>query len=162
MTSMLTKFVNALIVVFETCLPLQFAYADVPVVPVGQEFRCTPVQVWDGDGPIWCAEGPRVRLSGIAAREIDGSCRSNHPCPSSSGVDARNALVAMIGKPIGVGQHGHINVSAQALNCRSEGSAGGTRTAAWCISPTFGDLSCAMVRDGWALRWNRYWNGHTC
>ncbi len=26
------------------------------VVPTGQSFTCTPVAVWDGDGPVWCAE----------------------------------------------------------------------------------------------------------
>jgi hypothetical protein len=34
-----------------------------------------------GDGPIWCAEGPKIRLSGIAAREIDESCRPGHHAP---------------------------------------------------------------------------------
>lgn len=43
------------------------------VVPHGEAFECTPVAVWDGDGPIWCAEGPRLRLAGIAARELDGT-----------------------------------------------------------------------------------------
>ena len=38
------------------------------VVAPGATFTCTPVAVWDGDGPIWCAEGPRIRLEGIAAR----------------------------------------------------------------------------------------------
>ena len=37
------------------------------VVAPGATFTCTPVAVWDGDGPIWCAEGPRIRLEGIAA-----------------------------------------------------------------------------------------------
>ena len=36
----------------------------VSVIPTGEEFTCTPTRVWDGDGPIWCAEGPRVRLAG--------------------------------------------------------------------------------------------------
>lgn len=44
-------------------------------LPAGVSFSCTPIAVWDGDGPIWCAEGPRIRLAGVAAREIDGSCR---------------------------------------------------------------------------------------
>jgi len=34
--------------------------------------------------------------------------------------------------------------------------------AAWCVSPRSGDLSCAMVRGGWALRWDRYWRNHRC
>jgi hypothetical protein len=49
--------------------------ATVSLIPAGQAFTCTPTRVWDGDGRIWCAEGPRSRLSGIAARETDGSCR---------------------------------------------------------------------------------------
>jgi hypothetical protein len=53
-------------------------------------------------------------------------------------------------------------VSGPALICRSEGSAGGVRTAAWCVSPRSGDLSCAMVRGGWAHRWDRYWRNHRC
>lgn len=42
----------------------------VSVIPAGQSFNCTPTAVYDGDGPIWCAEGPHIRLSGIAAREM--------------------------------------------------------------------------------------------
>ncbi len=34
------------------------------IVPAGQTFDCTLTAVWDGDGPIWCAEGPHIRLSG--------------------------------------------------------------------------------------------------
>lgn len=37
-------------------------------VAQGTSFTCTPTRVWDGDGPIWCAEGPKIRLAGIAAR----------------------------------------------------------------------------------------------
>ena len=57
-------------------------------VAAGTSFTCTPVAVWDGDGPIWCAEGPRIRLAGVAAREIDNSCRRYHPCPDASGTAA--------------------------------------------------------------------------
>ncbi len=61
-------------------------------ISAGQTFNCTPVAVWDGDGPIWCAEGPKIRLAGIAAREIDGICKSGHPCPSASGLAARCSI----------------------------------------------------------------------
>lgn len=47
-------------------------------VAASAAFLCTPVAVWDGDGPIWCAEGPKIRLGSIAARELDGSCRAGH------------------------------------------------------------------------------------
>ncbi|MFA7585607.1 MAG: thermonuclease family protein [Novosphingobium sp.] len=137
-------------------------FAAVAIAPSGETFTCTPIRVWDGDGPIWCAEGPRIRLSGIAAREMDGSCRPNHPCPKASAEQARDALVSLIGRPVGVSREGHILVSGQALRCRSVGGAGGSRTAAWCVSPKSGDLSCAMVSGGWALRWDRYWRSHRC
>ncbi len=128
----------------------------------GERFACTPTRVYDGDGPIWCAEGPRVRLAGIAAREIDGSCRRNHPCPATTGTAARAHLVRLIGRRSGVAPTGHVLVEGPSLTCVSAGSAGGSRTAAWCVSPVQGDLSCAMVRSGYALRWDRYWRGHRC
>jgi hypothetical protein len=31
-------------------------------------FLCTPVAVYDGDGPIHCREGQKIRVAGIAAR----------------------------------------------------------------------------------------------
>lgn len=117
------------------------------VVARGAAFMCTPVAVWDGDGPIWCAEGPRIRLSGISAREIDGSCKAGHPCPNSSGKAARDHLVKLLGGPRGRLNTGHVKVRAPALRCTSTGSGIGARTAALCVSPTVGDLSCAMVRS---------------
>lgn len=134
----------------------------VSVVPAGQSFDCTPTAVWDGDGPIWCAEGPHIRLSGIAAREMDGSCRPGHPCPAADPVAARDHLAELVGTPQGKLRTGHVKVGGPTMRCRSAGGAGGTRTAAFCVSPKSGDLSCAMVRDGYAARWDRYWEGHRC
>ncbi|MEN3972136.1 hypothetical protein WJS89_05590 [Sphingomicrobium sp. XHP0235] len=141
-------------------IALLFALA--PVVPAGSGFECTPIAVWDGDGPIWCEEGPRVRLSGIAARELDDECRANHPCPDASGIAARDALVELLGGPRGKLSHGHVIVNAPAMSCISTGSAGGSRTGAWCVTASGVDLSCAMVSRGYALRWQRYWGRHRC
>lgn len=142
--------------------PTSLSGASVPTISSGESFACTPTHVWDGDGPIWCIEGPRLRLAGIAARELDGSCSLGHPCPEASGVEARDALVALLGTKTGVGRHGHILIVGPTLSCRSDGSAGGNRTAAWCVSPNQGDINCAMVRGGWALRWEEYWREHKC
>lgn len=131
------------------------------IVASGATFTCTPTHVWDGDGPIWCAEGPRIRLSGIAAREIDDSCRPGHPCPAASGATARDALVRLIGRPVGRAATGHILVNGAALRCVSEGSGKGARTAAWC-SGSRGDLSCAMVKTGYVLRWKRHGGTRVC
>ena len=132
------------------------------VVPAGQSFECTPTAVWDGDGPIWCAEGAHIRLSGIAAREMNGSCRPGHPCPAADPIAARDHLVELVGTPQGKLRTGHVKVSGPTMRCRSAGGAGGTRTAAFCVSPKSGDLSCAMVLDGYAAKWGRYWQGHRC
>ena len=137
-------------------------FVALAVVPEGEAFTCTPTAVWDGDGPIWCEEGPRIRLSGIAAREMDGSCSPGHPCTTVDAVEARDALVRLVGTPTGNGPHGHIDVRGPAMRCVSDGSAGGSRTAACCVSPIGGDLSCSMVRGGWAAKWERYWKGHKC
>ena len=134
----------------------------VSVVPAGEKFTCTPTRVWDGDGPVWCAEGPRIRLAGIAAREIDDSCRPNQPCPTASGAEARDALVKLIGAPTGRSPEGHVLIKGPAMQCVSVGNGVGVRTAAWCVSPVGGDVSCAMVKGGWALRWNIYWRSHSC
>ena len=136
--------------------------AAILIVPAGEVFACTPTRVWDGDGPVWCEEGPRIRLAGIAAREHDGTCRSNQPCPAADEIEARDALVRLVGRPTGTSAQGHVLVRGPTMRCVSEGGGGGSRTAAWCVSPRGGDISCAMVRGGWALKWDRYWKGHAC
>lgn len=115
-------------------------------------FACTPVQVWDGDGPILCVEGPRVRLAGIAARELDGSCRPGHPCPAASGVEARDALVRLLGGSRGRTRDGHILVRGPRLTCNSFGTSY-HRVNALCSAAHIGELNCAMVRTGTALPW---------
>lgn len=134
------------------------------IVPAGEHFDCTPTKVYDGDGPIWCAEGPRIRLAGIAASEMDGTCRSNQPCPDATAAAARDKLVELIGGKVSAnfGPTGHAVVGGPTLSCTSTGSAGGKRTGAWCVSPHVGDLSCAMVASGLVLRWDRYWRSHSC
>jgi endonuclease YncB( thermonuclease family) len=128
----------------------------------GGRFACTPTKVWDGDGPIHCAEGPKVRLAGIAAREMDGSCSPGHPCPEATAQAARDALAGLLGRTTGSASTGHLLVEGPTLQCLSEGSAKGSRTAAWCTSPTAGDLSCAMVASGTVAKWEGYWRGHRC
>lgn len=138
------------------------AASATPVVQVGETFTCTPVAVWDGDGPIWCAEGPRIRLSGIAARELDGTCSAGHPCPDATGIAARDELVRLLGGPKGTLPTGHIKVSGPPLTCTSKGSGKGSRTAAFCTREDGVDLSCAMVSSGKAARWQLYWANHKC
>lgn len=134
----------------------------VPIVAAGMVFACTPTLVADGDGPVWCAEGPRVRIAGIAAREADGSCRPGQPCPKASAEAAINALVALLGGSRGTVQfdgsrYTHVRVQAPAMQCVSTGHAQGTRTAAFCRMADGRNLSCAMLATGTVLRWDRFW-----
>src|SRR3546814_14625038 len=109
------------------------------VVPAGQSFTCTPVAVWDGDGPIWCAEGPHVCLSGVAAREMNGSCSSAHPCPDADPVAERAHLVGMLGTPLRRNRIGHTSLRRSPMGSSSPGRDGGSRQIAdvsgrerWC------------------------------
>lgn len=124
-------------------------------------FACTPVRVWDGDGPIWCAEGPKVRLAAVAAREMDGSCRRGHPCPRASAHAARDELVRLLGGARGRAREGHVLVAGPRLRCRSVGVTYG-RQAAFCTAPGIGDLGCAMVRSGTVLAWPRRGQSQSC
>ena len=99
---------------------------------------------------------------GIAAREMDGTCRTNQPCPAASPIEARDTRVRLLGGARGRISTGHVVVDGPRLTCRSEGSAGGNRTAAWCRLPTGADLSCTMIRTRTVLRWDRYWKGPAC
>lgn len=132
------------------------------VVAPGTLFSCTPTAVWDGDEPIWCAEGPHVRVAGVAARESDETCRSNQPCPDASAIAAKTTLTNLVGVQTGTNSTGHFLVKGPTMRCLSDGGAGGNRTAAWCVSPRGGDISCAMVASGKAIRWDRYWRNHRC
>lgn len=132
------------------------------IVASGMTFQCTPTRVWDGDGPIWCEEGPRIRLAGIAAREIDETCRPGQPCPRASGHAARDYLVNLLGGAKGTTRDGHIIVHGAVLTCRSLGSGKGNRTAAFCGIDPAHDLSCAMVTAGYALRWKQYDGDRVC
>jgi endonuclease YncB( thermonuclease family) len=134
----------------------------VNIIAAGTLFTCTPTAVWDGDGPVWCAEGPHLRISGIAAKEMDGSCRVGQPCPNASASEARDALVGLLGGARGSLPTGHIRVQAAPMHCLSVGSAGGNRTAAWCRLANGRDLSCAMVATRTVLPWDRYWGNHRC
>lgn len=92
-----------------------FLLASLQVELAGVSFTCTPVRVWDV-GPLWCAEGRRIRLAGIAAREVDGSCRPNQPCLRASAEAARDPLVRLVGRLLGRSPQGHVLVPACCCN----------------------------------------------
>ena len=112
----------------------------------GREFPCTVQSVYDGDGPINCAETDtsgkqvRVRLRGIEAREADNSCRYPNLCPEASGAEAKAQLTRLA-----VGR----------LECTSFGPSY-NNVDARCSNPSGQDISCEMLRSGAAVRWPQY------
>src|SRR3546814_10922943 len=133
-------------------VPLLLAPA---VVPNDQTFACTPSLVWDGDGPIWRREGAHVRLAGIAAREIDNSCRPGQPCPRASGPAARDALVRLLGGPRGRTSTGPIRVAGSTLRCVSIGAAKGNPTGTRSNAPGLGHPSFAYHAPGTGPSWRK-------
>lgn len=120
--------------------------------PPANGFACTVSSVTDGD-TLRCAEREpdgraiRIRVSGIAARERDGSCSASHPCPRASAEQSTAAL-----ERLALGQR---------LQCTMMNRSFGRR-AAFCRRSDGVDLSCAMVRSGMAARWDRHWGRHRC
>ena len=57
--------------------------ASATISSAASTFECHVSEVHDGD-TLRCADGTRVRLHAVAAREIDGSCSPGHPCRFSS------------------------------------------------------------------------------
>ena len=130
-----------------------FAYANAGGTDVAAEaFSCTVASITDGD-TFRCTETDaagrqiRVRLSGVAARETDGTCNPGHPCPAASAEAATAELDRL--------------ASGQVLQCQAVGETYG-RVAAFCRNEVGTDLSCAMIESGTALRWDRHWQGHRC
>lgn len=122
------------------------------ILAAAAAFVCTPIAVWDGDGPIWCAEGPKIRVGNIAAREMDETCRPGHPCPAASGAAARDAMVALLGGPRGTLSTGHIRVRAPAMRCQATGSSY-ARVVATCRLPNGRGLGAAMLATGTVVPW---------
>jgi endonuclease YncB( thermonuclease family) len=114
-----------------------------PADGVGQGplFTCTVNGVHDGDGPIYCDEGEKVRLTAIAARELDETCSPGHPCPTASGASATQEL-----RRLALGQ---------ALICEKTGTSY-KRTTAWCWRSDGTELNCAMMRSQKVAYWAKF------
>jgi endonuclease YncB( thermonuclease family) len=102
-----------------------------------QPIRCEVVAVHDGD-TMRCSDGASIRLQGIDANELDGSCHTT--CAILTARDARDNLAQLaLGRRVSCEQTG--------TSCR--------RVTAWC-SVGGVDLSCAQVHAGAAVRWAQY------
>jgi endonuclease YncB( thermonuclease family) len=108
----------------------------------GQSFSCKVVAVHDGD-TMRCADGTRVRLQGIDANELDGTCHTR--CARLPADQARRHLSDF--------------ALGRTASCRPTGTSY-RRITAWCaVAAPDGsaiDLSCAQVVAQAAIVWRRY------
>jgi len=112
-------------------------------------FALFPASVWAGgvhvsDGDSLRIDGERIRLWGIDAPELSQKCEKMgvaYDC----GITARDALVRQIGDT---------PISCETVNTDRYG-----RTVARCFV-CGKDLGGLMVRQGWALDYERYSRGH--
>ena len=105
-------------------------------------FVCQVQRIHDADGPLWCANGAKVRVAGVNAREVDGSCRRGAPCPTM-----RHQQANPIAERLTLGKR---------LMCQPVDTSY-RRVVARCTLPDGRSLSCALIAAGAAVRWDRYW-----
>jgi hypothetical protein len=124
-----------------------------------QPFTCEAIALHDADGPIHCSSGVKIRLQGIGALEMDGTCRPGQPCVEGDPREQRRIMATrVIGATISredpsiYGQAWFAR--AVTLQCVATGKSR-ARVTAWCAGPN-GDLSCGAIRARVALRWARY------
>lgn len=111
------------------------ALLDAPAI-----FECPVEKITDGD-TLRCADGTRIRLHAVAARESDETCRQGHPCPSASAASATAKLSDL--------------AYGQTLRCERVGSSY-NRVTAICRNEDNIEINCAMVQSGTAIIWPRY------
>lgn len=104
-----------------------------------------PVAV-DGDN-LRCG-GVNMRIVGINAREMDGSCRDNAPCVATEGRAAREVLARLIRQQV---RYRQLYIDAFRRPVIEAQLADGR------------DLSCALLAAGSVARWEAYWpEGKRC
>jgi endonuclease YncB( thermonuclease family) len=123
---------------------------------------CLAIALHDADGPIHCASGEKIRLQGIGATEMNGTCRPGQPCVPGDPREQRRAMVRAIGAEIA---HEDTSANGQAwfvrgveLRCDITGRSH-ARLTAWCRRPDGADLSCAAIRARVAVRWEKFDRG---
>src|SRR5258706_6389073 len=129
-------------------MPAFFLQSTVAVVvPTNGVFMCEVVPVNDGDGPIRCANGIKVRVAGIQAPDYESAepCRvhrAGYVCSDVQADRARTIVTRM--------------VLHQTLACVAVGKSY-ARVVARCQFANGRDLSCAILANGPATRWDSYW-----
>jgi len=113
-------------------------------------FSCTVTRVHDGDGPLWCSNGIKVRIAGVQAPDFKSAspCRAadprrvNYRCDNAAAKRSQQIVERL--------------VLRRTLRCEATGKSY-SRVVARCMLPDGRSLSCAAIASGAAVRWDRYW-----
>jgi endonuclease YncB( thermonuclease family) len=113
-------------------------------------FACEVVRVHDGDGPLWCANGVKIRVAGIQAPDFEdaGPCRAGRAEFVCSNAQAERCRVIVERLTL-----------HRSLTCEPFGKSY-DRVVARCRFADGRDLACTIIAVGAATRWDRYWRGY--
>lgn len=114
----------------------------------GAPFSCVVVRVYDGDGPLWCGNGIRVRIAGVQAPDYEDAepchrrndSRAKYTCDDAA-ADRSQQIVELL---------------RQTMICQPVGISY-ARVVAQCTLADGRSLSRAVLAAGAAVRWGRYW-----
>jgi len=110
-------------------------------------FSCRVVRVHDGDGPIWCANGIKVRTAGVQAPDFESAtpCRTRkakYVCDDRE-AEASRVIVERL-------------VLGRTMTCLPVDRSY-KRVVARCTLPDGRSLTCATIAAGAAWKWDAYW-----
>ena len=110
-------------------------------------FDCRVIKVHDGDGPIWCANGRKVRVAGVQAPDFENAepCRTGKPgyvCSDALARRAQQIVERMV-----------LNTT---MRCQPVDRSY-ARVVARCTLTDGRSLTCATIAAGAATRWDSYW-----
>lgn len=110
-------------------------------------FTCEVVRVHDGDGPLWCRNGRKIRVAGIQTPDFT----SAQPCRTHRAGYVCDDRAAAASQRVASRLTLRKRLTCQPVDRSYK------RVVARCTLPDGRSLSCAMLAAGAATRWDTYW-----
>lgn len=120
------------------------------LIAASAPFSCTVSRVHDGDGPLWCTNGIKVRIAGVQAPDFQSAEPCKRPDARRSSYTCNNDAARRSQKIV------ERLVLHRTMTCQPMGQSY-NRVVARCTLPDGRSLSCAVIAAGAAIRWDRYW-----
>ena len=113
-------------------------------------FTCEVTRVHDGDGPLWCRSGERIRIAGVQAPDFTSAPPCHRPAAQRRAFRCDNRAATRSRQLVST------LVLCQRLRCQPVDTSY-NRIVARCTLPDGRSLSCATIAAGAAVRWDKYW-----